>query len=97
MILIFVSDTAFCLFVIVFSLVSDRLGGQVSEQKVAGTLVQVQKPRNKISENADSVFCTVTNVTLQLMQLKIRPVHSLSHPIYLAYPTPLKATLTMLF
>ena len=42
-----VSDTAFCLYFQLwplFSLVSDRLGGQVSEQKDAGTLDMVKKP-----------------------------------------------------
>ena len=51
-------------FVFIFNfetLVSDRLGGQVSEQKDAGTLDNVEKPIKNFGEIADTAFCIVTN------------------------------------
>ena len=56
-----VSGTTYCLYFQLwplFSLVSDRLGGQVSEQKDAGTLDKVRKPMKKIWRNCRySIFC----------------------------------------
>ena len=44
-----------------FSLVSDRLGEQVSEQKDARTLDKVKKADKKFGEIADMAFCIVAD------------------------------------
>ena len=48
----------------VFSLVSDRLGGQVSAQKDAGTLDKVKKLISFLLEIADMAFCIVADFML---------------------------------
>ena len=42
-----------------FSLVSNRLGGQVVEQKQAGTLGKVKMPNQNFGKTADTAVCNV--------------------------------------
>ena len=71
----FVSDTAFCQLLPAFSRVSDRLGGQVSEQKDAGASDKIKMRKKSFGQNCrNSKWRNINSYTSQVMR---KPIYSI--------------------